>query len=814
MKILMLCGAMGRGGAETHIATLCQGLLKLGCEITALTSGGETADQMEASGIRIVRLPIQSKNPLIRLYVAKKLRQLLRQESYDILHAHTRLSARFLKHLVRKNPPFPTAQAKSKKLRSKETEKSKYTHSESPARIVTLHAAFRRFPFERRLCDWGEFTVTVSEDLRRYAMQRYRIPPERIRVIPNGIDLSRFSPSEERLNRLKSAAFSDKNTYTSCKIKEESSETDTGIPWEQAPPATCNAAHTPDKSKENIPLNTRRMTIAFASRMDRDCALGAKLLLELAPVLCRMFPALSILLSGGGNAYEEIQKEAEKINRELGIQAVTATGHVADMSEVLKSADIFLGVSRAAIEAAAMGCAVILCGNEGYGGILSGENAVFHSLSNFCARNGNTACAEMLKKDLLFLLNGPHVCDFYAFSAMHWVRMYCGSEQMCRSTLALYHRAQHIPQNRRILAGGYFACGNLGDDAILSGIRDGLWELAPTVTLTALSANPKKTQKSLGIPSYGRKALPQILLGMHRAELYLCGGGSLLQNKSGNCSLLYYLCTIQLGRLLGKRTALFAAGIGPLSGNFARRQTVHTLQRCNYISLRDEDSLHFLCRIGLSQKPMFASSDPALLLSPPPPSRAAFLLSEHGILHNVRCFCIILKGGKESSDIARLVLGASRILASRHALTPILLVFDVHADRAATKNACGHLKGAVCVPIEEVRDAIAILSHSEIVLSMRLHGLILSTVAATPALGVASDASDGKIPSFARQSGQEYLLPGEVSAGAIVEIAERMLAERKTRIPFLRAALADLRKKAKKDLENLLAIRYNNRQNE
>ncbi len=784
-KILMLCGRMERGGAETHIEVLCHGLGEMGCEITAVTSGGETARRMEAAGMRVLYLPIQSKNPFVRLSVLRKLKKLQRREEYDILHAHTRLSARFLKHMGKKKDFFRHTFAKKRSFGKRgECAENSGKPTKIPARIVTLHAAFRHFPLERRLCYWGERTVAVSEDLRRYAIRTYRIPPERICVIQNGIELSRFFPSPEREKSLENAEILHKNAHTSC------------------------------ENAENEGTSDERVTVGFASRMDRDCSLGAALLCELAPSLCRTFPGLRIRLAGGGNALGELRKSAERANALLCREAVTVTGHIADMPSFLRGIDIFVGVSRAALEAAATGCAVVLCGNEGYGGILTAENAPFYALSNFCVRNGGTACAKVLENDLFLLLFDAKMRDFYAFSAMNWVRKSQKSDSMCHLTLALYHRALHTPKKHRILVGGYFGCGNLGDDAILSGIREGLLELAPQVELTALSAHPKALSRRLGLRCFGRKSPLGMLRGMLGAELYLCGGGSLLQNKSGNRSLFYYLWTLLMGRLLGKRVVLFAAGIGPLSGKLARRMTVRTLEACRYISLRDSDSLQLLCRIGLSKKPMVVSADPALLLSPPPPTRAAFLLSEHGILQDVRCFCVILKGGRESRDIARLLLAAARILSARHGLRPILLCFDTHNDRRVTERAATQLSGSVSIPIEEVKDAIGLLARSEFALSMRLHGLILSTVAATPALGVVSDARDGKIPAFARAAGQEYLLPGEVSVGAVVDLAERMWAERETRIPFLRATPADLRKKAKKDLANVLAMLYNNMQNE
>ncbi len=626
------------------------------------------------------------------------------------------------------------------------------------AEIVTVHARFKSSPLLRRLCHWGAHTVAVSEDLRAYVCATYSIPAEQVHVIANGIDCNRFTPQK------------------SC-----------------------------------FPTDGQHVTrILFASRLDRDCARGARLLCHVAPALCRRFPTLQIGIAGGGSAREQIRSLAADANSVIGREAITLFGTVSDMSALLQQQDIFVGVSRAAMEAAACGCAVLLCGDEGYLGCLNASNAQDAALSNFCCRDCPSADAEQLERDLLFLLEHPAERARYAAEAREVILGRFDSARMCRRILTLYHRALPPTGRKMITVGGYFGCGNVGDDLILQGLLSALRDAMPALRITALTGRSRAASRRFGIPCRARKNPLSVMAAFLRSDAFLCGGGSLLQNATSNRSLAYYLHLLRASRICGARTVLYAAGLGPLRGGRARRRTAKTLSRCRYISLRDPASFHFAQTLGIDRALLHASADPALLLPPPPDTRAPFLLRELGIAAHNRFFCVILKGGRATIDADRMTAAAVRMICKRHALTPIFLVFDRRCDLHATRVGAEILKAPV-LPMREGTDAMAILSRAQFSVTMRLHAMILSSAVATPSLGVCTDPHDKKIPAFAAQSAQRALTRNELSVGALVEQMEELLQSRDSVRPILRDAVADLRKKAKKDLENILSMLYNNK---
>lgn len=723
MKILLLTDRLDVGGAETHIAQLATGLLKLGNEVWVASAGGALADRLEKQGVVQIRMPLGSHSPIRWWLMRRKIHNLIKRERFDIAHAHARIPALLIRG--------------ARKLHC--------------AEIVTVHAKFRSGLLRRLLSRWGEHSIAVSEDLRAYLHSVYAIPTERISVIPNGIDLARFTPLESK-------------------------------------------------------KDTDGMRILFASRLDRDCSRGAELLCEIAPLLTAHIPDLRITVAGGGQKMPDIAQRALKINQNLGFACITVCGIVEDMALLMREQDIFVGVSRAALEATACGCAVILCGNEGYGGILTDENFFEASLSNFCARGCQKPNAERLLSDLSALISSPSLRQKCTADCRRILESFYNSESVCRQTIDIYQKCLHSPSSATLAVGGYFGCGNLGDDAILQAFIEYTRKHYPNMHVIALTKNVREDMRRFGVRCVNRKNPFSVAMAFLRADVFLCGGGSLLQNLTGKLSLHYYLCMLRLARLCGATPILFAAGIGPLYGKKAWDAVQKTLSACPYISLRDEESLRFLSSHGLDPALLHEGADMALLLPQPPIFRTYAIAKRLKIAPNVRYVCISLKAGRHTSDSRRIITAALRMLCRHEELLPVFVPLDV-GDISVNADAAHRLKGKLFFP-DEATDISALLRNASLLVSMRLHGLILATTVSLPAVGISS-ADDQKIPSFARVAAQEYLTPEDLSAAALVEICQNLLTHRASLRPLIADACCDLQKNAKKDLANIASMVYN-----
>ena len=722
MKVLILTDQLGVGGAETHIVQLALELFRQGNEVYVASSGGKLADGLQKQGITHICLPLKSHSPLIWLILRHKIRKLIKRENIDIAHAHARIAATLIKGV----------------------------HRLQCAEIVTVHAKFRAGMLHRLFSYWGDYSIAVSEDLRTYLHSVYGISTQRICVIPNGIELSRFSPTERR-----------QHDFT---------------------------------------------RILFASRLDADCSRGAELLCEITPNLVKHIPNLRITIAGGGQKMDEIAQRAKEINLALGFECIFPSGSIQDMPSLLQEQDIFVGVSRAALEAAACGCSVILCGNEGYGGILTEETFWQASLTNFCARDAQKPHAQILLDDILRLVASTTLQQQNAMACRKLLEKYYDSTSVCQQTIDVYQKSLLHPPRATLAIGGYFGCGNLGDDAILQAFIEYTHTRYPDMRILALTKRPHKDKKRLGVDCYQRKWLFSLLAVFTRADAFLCGGGSLLQNITGKFSVYYYLCMLRLAKLCGALPVLYAAGIGPLHGKRAEIAVQKTLSRCAYISLRDIDSLHFLQAKRIDSAKLHLGADMALLLTPPPISRTYALLKRIDVAQNCRYVCVCLKADKLSFDNCCTIVAAVRMLCREHNLLPVFMPLD-QSDLSINKAGAQKL-GGKCFVAEEPRDVTALLRNAQFLISMRLHGLILATTVSLPTLGI-STSGDQKIPSFARLSAQEHLAPEKISVATIVEICQAFCSRKEALRPLIADACRDLQKNAQKDLANIVAMVYN-----
>ena len=205
----------------------------------------------------------------------------------------------------------------------------------------------------RYLTNWGERTVAVSEDIKAYLIREYNTPAEHITVTINGIDTEKFSPR-----------------LTGAGVMSE------------------------------FGLDPDRPVLSYVSRMDEDRALVARQLIAIAPELDRAVPGIQLLIAGGGNVLDELKAQAAQVNARLGRPCVTMTGPRTDINEIAAAGQLFVGVSRSALEAMAAGKPVIVAGNEGYHGLFGPDKLAEARAGNFCCRGMPVSRPERLLADV------------------------------------------------------------------------------------------------------------------------------------------------------------------------------------------------------------------------------------------------------------------------------------------------------------------------------------------------------------------------------------------------------------------------------
>jgi len=530
-------------------------------------------------------------------------------------------------------------------------------------RLVTT--AHLDFPRKRLgiLSQWGERTLAVSQDIKDHLIHTYHLSPDTVAVTVNGIDTAHFAPASHK----------------------------------------------------------RGFHLLHVSRLDPDRSLTAFQLVAVAGELRSRFPALRVTVLGEGGDLRTLRQAARGADPDGTF--LTVVGGVPDPAPYLQEADLFVGVSRAALEAMACGLPVILSGNQGYGGILTPEILPGMAATNFCCRGYPLPTEEGLLRAITALLSDEERCKNLGTFGRETVLRDYPFARTAADCLALYESLPPRPASRRggILLCGYFGYGNTGDEAILSASLAALRREDPTRPITVMTAHPRRVARVYGVTAVGRFDPFTVLWSLRRCQTLIFGGGGLLQDESGLPSLLYYTALLCLGRWMGKEVILRAGGIGPLIRPISKRLTAEALYGVA-VTVRDPASRRRLAALGVDGT-VETVPDPAFSLVPADGERIAHLLRRYGLTAGQ--YAVLAPRGKVPA-VFPLPIG----------LTPVLIPFFPAEDRGICLTLQRGLPHAVLMEELSPAEIMGVIGASSLVLGMRLHALIFAERMGVPCQAV------------------------------------------------------------------------------
>lgn len=245
----------------------------------------------------------------------------------------------------------------------------------------------------------------------------------------------------------------------------------------------------------------------------------------------------------------------------------------------------------------------------------------------------------------------------------------------------------------------------------------------------------------------GRRSL-SALKAMRSSDLYVSGGGSLLQDTTSAASIAYYLAMMLASKLLGTPYAIFANGVGPISRGWARGLTRMAVERASSVSVRDAGSLRLLEEIGVLRDDIMLTSDPVFGMEGAGGeevlreiSRAAgadaaeYLRGSEG---RIAAFSLREWEGLEEGIPAICEMAG---MLKDAGFMPLGLAFQPDLDAEPLRRisaACA--QGAPVISCDFHPSITAgIFRMAAITVGMRLHSLIMSAAAGVPALGISYD---------------------------------------------------------------------------
>ncbi|MDO5725493.1 MAG: polysaccharide pyruvyl transferase CsaB [Tissierellia bacterium] len=295
---------------------------------------------------------------------------------------------------------------------------------------------------------------------------------------------------------------------------------------------------------------------------------------------------------------------------------------------------------------------------------------------------------------------------------------------------------------KRLVLSGYFGFDNSGDDAILKSICEDLKKLNKDLELTVLSKSPEKTARFYGVNSVDRFSPIEVFKALKRADLFIFGGGSLLQDITSTRSLIYYLGTLKMAQIAKTPTYVFANGVGPISGKLNRELTKKILNKTRLITLRDKNSYEFLKNIGVDMPNMEITADPVMRLEPYTKDIAKTILENENIDSNKKFIALCLRNWKEDKLIDKFAKLANILIEKTDynlLFVPLHYPSDLEFSKSVIENIQDKDRAFLLKAKYEAEEIMAILSLCDLTLAMRLHSLVYSINAETPYIGIIYD---------------------------------------------------------------------------
>jgi polysaccharide pyruvyl transferase CsaB len=376
------------------------------------------------------------------------------------------------------------------------------------------------------------------------------------------------------------------------------------------------------------------------------------------------------------------------------------------------------------------------------------------------------------------------------------------------------------PSKPGIVINGFYGYQNLGDEAMLAGL---VWRLRQGDAnrdrpITVLSGNSQDSQKRHRVNTFpplahrSKKELLRNVIQSYRGTLWqnrllILGGGDLLRDGVDYDVAGRWLRSVQDAQRLGRKTAIVGVSVGEIWKPETQRLIPQVLNRVELIAVRDRLSqarlqalgvrppIHLMADMALWGLPdVLAKSDPA---APPQIGVSLRLLSNRG-------------QGAKAIDIDRFRQQVAQVLdhlietqgAIVHLLPFQSFANAYHPEDDDYLAALEVLRYSRQSPrfvvhrhlgsLGELQERLAGL---DLVIGMRLHGLILAAGLGVPAIAASYDP---KVTGFMAELGQadRCFELGEFEADRVCNIADGILADRAGARAGVERDLADYKRRS------------------
>ena len=177
--------ALNAGGVETVTLDIARAAVGAGARSLVASRGGRLEGELEKGGGELIRLPIDSRNPVTVALNTGRLERVIRRERVSLVHVRSRAPA-FSAIAAARRAGVPV--------------------------VTTYHGIYGARSALKRWYNGamtrGDLTIANSAFTRDHILAEHGVDPEKMVVVPEGVDTARFDPaavSDERIDAMRAA---------------------------------------------------------------------------------------------------------------------------------------------------------------------------------------------------------------------------------------------------------------------------------------------------------------------------------------------------------------------------------------------------------------------------------------------------------------------------------------------------------------------------------------------------------------------------------------------------------------------------------
>ena len=290
-------------------------------------------------------------------------------------------------------------------------------------------------------------------------------------------------------------------------------------------------------------------------------------------------------------------------------------------------------------------------------------------------------------------------------------------------------------KKQKIFISGYYGFGNMGDEGILASMITQIKNELPDSLIYVLTADRESLEhyKNSDVRPVPRANILAIFAALLSADLFISGGGSLLQDHTSKRSLFYYCLLLHLAKLCRCKTAILANGIGPLKSKSLCRLTLLCADRISF-----RDSVSYAAAKSLAEKHPDISLSADLAFSYPFHTVKRPFLSCLCALSGKPFFAVSLRKCDRGEKICEgEILKAIEHYKKRGyapVFVPMQESFDLEICQRMAKAS-----GGVVADVRSLGDMLFLLEKSSFAIGMRLHFLLTAAIAGVPFIPLSYD---------------------------------------------------------------------------